>query len=185
MTDQHLTQLPLGLRGTTENDYDPAAFYCESQDHNGHSANMRVHIKPEIRAGIERLIATGKLAHTPVNSFSAFVRDALHHRLHQVEQMVDDPFFAHFIENARLAAVIQTRHAELLSDLQLIADAKLVLEAGMNANDVQNVQTQLLDYESMIPGSREPYAGQLTELTTKARSWLRDRDAEPLKLWDD
>lgn len=65
--------------------YDPTNFYCEAVDKKGHGRQVRIH--PESHGQIAALLSDPAL---PYRTYDDFVRDAVVHRLHWLEENKDN-----------------------------------------------------------------------------------------------
>lgn len=77
-------------------------FYTGGSDKRGHSERMSVRVPPIVAGEILRLVQSGKIPE--YRTTSDMVRDAVYHRLHDLEAMINDPKFTNRTSIVRLLA---------------------------------------------------------------------------------
>lgn len=160
-----------GIDGADE--YDPDAFYVRSINKHDHTASTRVPMHPEVYAEICRMLASGELAGTPINSYQAFVRDAVVHNMHRIARLTKNQKLEEFATMQRILAVSDQIAAEAEQLRHLVTDADERLNIATKTGDVRFVETLLDLYEPAIATLHEPYASELEDACKDARSWLR------------
>jgi len=146
------------LRGAVEQEYDQAKFYQAATDKRGHSKSVRFSLPPDQMYRLAVLVANDK---TPYQTTQDFIRDAIVHRLHWIENNLPD---------MEPVANVFTRAAELSYQLAVIeASEKLVnyyREAAVHAGDKE----------------REQLAGQIRDTIAEADTLqVRQVDVDKLK----
>lgn len=155
--------------------YDPNAFYVRAADKNGHSSNPRVRYDPDVITHINRIIASGALAGTPIKTLGDACRDALVHWLHKAGELTQDPLIQEAAENQRRLAVGETLVRELEEQQKYVTDVRESLDASMRALDVISVEKLLAIYEGAVIDKREPYRSKIEESLQSARRWLKSQ----------
>jgi len=160
-----------GVDSTDE--YDVDGFYVRSVNKHDHTAQTRVPMHPEVYAEITRLIASGDLAGTPINSYQAFMRDAAVHNMHRLARILKDGRLEEFAAMQRRLAEADAlaSGAEMLR--KLVSEADERLNHATKSGDRVHVEQMLELYEPMCEVIREPYGSELEEVLRDARSWLR------------
>lgn len=171
---QPVGDMPASFEGTASTDsYNPDGFYVRSVDGHGHSDWVKERAHPTVTAEIRRLIATGELGGTPINSMGAFMRDALYHECVRIKKLVSDDAFHEFVETQRQLARADAINADRASKVEMIERAKGGLDNAINVGDVSNVLELVELYEGLIDGLREPYRAMLEGELKDARAWLK------------
>lgn len=143
--------------------YDPDEIITISQDTNGHSTNLRVHVPTTWRAMMEPIIQSDQWPE--YGSVQAIFRDALYHRLHWIsEQKVR----TQFPEVAR--AVVRDRYRKRLeADVALEAEARefrqtidRTLSEMLQREEYEAVQSLAEDMLEDIDSFRGPEQEKLT-----------------------
>lgn len=101
----------VSLRGwqTEEDGYSPYKYYSRSVDTNGHSAEVRCKIPPELHSALARLVTKGAIPE--LDSVADFMRDALMHRVKFLEK--------HVIKDAKFSEAVNRRLK--LTDIEVMA----------------------------------------------------------------
>ena len=159
--------------GSVGDEYDPDAIYVRSVDTHGHSTSTRVNFHPDTAAEISRIIASGALAGTPLDSLSACVRDAMVHWLHKMAVKINDPVLMQAAQMERHIAILDSIAREQGSKTAVVANARSYLDNAMSAGDALTVERLVDAYDKLADGYDEPYAGQIKQCLTSARSWLK------------
>jgi hypothetical protein len=160
-----------GIDGKDE--YDPEGFYVKSLNKHDHTAQTRVPMDPDVYSEINRLVASGDLAGTPIKSYQAFMRDAAVHNMHRIARLLRDERLAEFARIQRLLA--QTDQLTVLAETlrKTVTDADDRLNIATKSGDVHLVTSLLEVYEPLSNQLRAPYGEELEEVCKDARSWLR------------
>ncbi len=104
-------------RTTTLASYSKSAFYCEASDKRGHSQQIR--INPETHGHLAAILANPSL---PYKTYQDFARDAIVHRLHWLEENMDDEAIK--AEARRLLAQAELdRRARIISSERRLVDS--------------------------------------------------------------
>ena len=74
---------------TTPVGYNPNGFYTQASDGKGHSGKLTVKIPVNVAGEIANVYQSGKIPE--IRNAQDFVRDAIIHRLHQLQPILDDP----------------------------------------------------------------------------------------------
>jgi Arc/MetJ-type ribon-helix-helix transcriptional regulator len=69
--------------------YDPTKFFTHASDSRGHSERLTVKFPPEVLREVMVLVESGGF--TPYQFSSDFIRDAVHHHLHNRSAQIGDP----------------------------------------------------------------------------------------------
>lgn len=158
-----------------EDDYDPNAFYVRSCDNKvrGDSTYSKIRFPSEVVAAVSRLISTGQLAGTPIDSWAAFVRDAVVHRMYEVSRMVDDEMFTEEARRQRHLAEAEgwKRESETLS--AIVTEAEEGFANARKSGDYEYARRLLSTFERVVDTMREPYQTQLETHMRAAREWVK------------
>ena len=74
---------------STPSGYNPNAYYTQASDKKGHSAKMGVKIPVTIAGEVGVVVSSDKIPE--YRTVQDFIRDAIIHRLHDIQQILDDP----------------------------------------------------------------------------------------------
>lgn len=154
--------------------YDRREFYVNSTDDRTtrESTVCKVRFPSSVVAEGAKLIASGALAGTPIDGWSALVRDAVIHRLHDLAQLVNDPHLTEALNDMRRQAVIDGIVREQEQKKKLIEDARKAFGNGQSSDDVVFVRVLVERYVEVLESLRDPYAKQLQKLIVDAQEWL-------------
>lgn len=173
VNDRHLHVVDPWGGVDSSDQYDAEAFYVRSVNKHDHTAQTRVSVHPDTYAEITNLLASGDLGGTPINSYAAFVRDALVHNMHRIGTLLNNPRMVEFAAMQRMLASIDQMDAGVELLRKMVGEADGRLEAATRANDVEHVEQLIEKYEPMVDQIRDPYATQLETALKGARSWLK------------
>ena len=165
----------VSLRGKSHADqYDRNGFYVRARNRHDHTFKWSGDLDPDVAIQIEKLIASGALLGTPIDSMGAFVRDAMYHNLERIKSMVADPQQAAHLQatadDYRRLAQADSMTRDIASKKVIVQGAREALEEAFASRDDHMVQSLLDLYEPMVDRLRDPYAGQLVEVLDRARS---------------
>ena len=74
---------------TTPVGYNPNGFYTQASDKKGHSAKITVKVPVNVAGEIASAVASGRIGE--YKTAQDFLRDAVIHRLHSIQPLLDDP----------------------------------------------------------------------------------------------
>lgn len=166
------SHLPLAFQGSSDVDYDPHAFYTRATNAHDHSSEIRTRVHADLIGLVDRIIASGKLAHTPIKTRGDFLRDAMVHRVWRVSEMLADPLFIALSEKQ----IIRDRIQEIVDDMtinaELVEQTEASLTRAQTANDEIAVRMVVIQAEMTLNSLRDPYLRQVEEVITEGRRWL-------------
>lgn len=90
--------------------YNPNGFYTQASDKKGHSAKFTVKVPVNVAGEIANVYQSGKIPE--IRNVQDFIRDAIIHRLHQLQSTLDDPDLERKIGMWTIAnEALRARHA--------------------------------------------------------------------------
>jgi Arc/MetJ-type ribon-helix-helix transcriptional regulator len=157
-----------------ETEYSIDEFYCEATDGRGHSDNHRVRLKPQISGEIGALVESGRIPE--YSTSSAFIRDAIVHRLRWLSENLDDPRLAARLAEGVRRTVIEEqtqRYITLVDSFEeMIARTREVCERALRFHDYLGVAGFLDEVQEFALNSRDPYQSRLLDVVKHYRSQL-------------
>ena len=162
------------FKGVDSKEYDPDGFYVSAQDHNGHTAQTRVTLHPDTKAQIDVLLATGKLAGTPINTYQALMRDAAVHGLHRIGRVLRDPDIIAVAERQMMLAKADMMADEIERLTRVVNDAKQRFDLVRAERDKAGLADFLDIYEAVLPTLRDPFRTRLVRVLDEARGSLKE-----------
>ena len=144
------------------------AYYTQASDKQGHSAKTTVKMPTNVAGEIHSLVASGKIPEyrTSVD----FIRDAVIHRLHDLEGLVDDPSYSRRISMYVLHqdVMIKRQHREEYAEMMTAIEEEIqYLQNTRQGDKLRRYLVELLDNaEEAIPPEF------LTDFTTRIRQAL-------------
>lgn len=154
-----------GRSGLSDDNYDPSHFYVRSTDGRGHGEKMSLTVPPDLLGRVQALIESRKF---PYRTTHDLMRDALLHRLHALNDIVLDPNLTEFLNQQRLAHVLEQQRMMVQQAKETIDLTRDHLQACWNANDMSMLVDGLIAAWQAQDGMREPYR---TDLRTEIASW--------------
>lgn len=158
--------------GSDDSGYDPKAFYTRASDEFGHSGYVRSKIHPDQIALITRMLQSGHLANTPLDTVGAFVRDAVTHRIWQVASFINDPEFVAAAQAMAAHSAVTSLAARHDERRRFVAESKKGFEEFRLAGDSVSVRELIAALESRVEHEREPFRGQIITLIEESTRWL-------------
>lgn len=107
---------------TTPAGYNPSAYYTQASDKKGHTAKITVGLPVNVAGEISNVYMSGKIPE--IRNAQDFIRDAVIHRLHDLQPILDDPELERqigmwTIANAALRARrIREEYAEMIEAIE-------------------------------------------------------------------
>lgn len=152
-------------------EYKPEKVYAVTRDKKGFSTPVRGNIPTDLAGHIDRI---AYMHGSPWGSKSAFIADAVYHRLVQVESLglADNPDLSRSL-NRSLGAVrtmqLEAESKELAKDVE---DVKEAFSTAWNLKDYLALEAMLGDVRLRMDYVREPFRTQLQELCDAFREKL-------------
>ena len=153
--------------GVGGHEYSEAEFITRSTDHHGHFRHMRVNVPPEVAARVEAIVATKTIP--AYRTGQDLIRDAIMHRLHWLEERIEDPELARVLANERRRSSYSQAKQEIEELTQLVADAETVLALQAKAKDWWALSASLEEIAEHANEIRQPYAGRMAQLAKSYR----------------
>jgi hypothetical protein len=101
-------------------------FYTDSTDKRGHSAQVRVRVPPNVSRRVAEIVQQRRFP--KLKTCQDFYRDAIAHRLYQLEKMIDPTGQSDALE----MIAIQSRAQEVIDQLQQVQQTIDKAEAAVN-----------------------------------------------------
>lgn len=158
--------------GLAEDNYDPSHFYIKSTDGRGHGEKMSLTVPPEILGRIQAMIETRKF---PYRTTHDFIRDAVLHRLHQLNDVTLDPVLGEFLNQQRLAHVLEQQQLMVQQAKAIVEQSREHFQQCWNAGDMQMLVDGILAAWQTLDGLREPYRSELRRIIA---GWERQIDKQ-------
>lgn len=145
--------------GTADSGYDPDEFYCSTRSPDGQSFSMSVTIPAAMASQIGRIVQSGEF---PYKTREDMIRDALHHRLHHLDQMGDLG-----IETRRRIALwrrqeeLDRHEAEIEATERLIKETAQMVERARGKGDRVLLEKVVQEAEAAAADLHEPWRQML------------------------
>lgn len=172
---RHLTPVGDPWAGTTGEQYDPNEFYVRSMDKskaNGEGVTVHVKFPADLIAEASRLIASGSLAGTPIQTLQDAMRDAFVHWMHKVAPLVNDPMFTRAAETQRRLARIDGIGRDYEANQRVLNGADELFSSLQTGHEMRAIDEALHLYDQIVEDMHEPFSSQLREKLTRARRWV-------------
>jgi len=148
---------------TSDDGYDARNFYTQSSDSKGHHAKIQVKVPTNIAGEIARLVQSGVIPE--YDTAQALIRDAIIHRLHDVNQWVKDEGLQRTITMWTIHedAIHKANQRDQFKEMMHAIDehAQFLINRG-NQDAAREYVTDLLDKTDAVPTEfRSEYIGNL------------------------
>ncbi len=149
---------------TTPIGYDPNAHYTQASDKKGHSANVQVRIPVNVAGEIATVYQSGKIPE--IRNAQDFIRDAIIHRLHQLQPILDDPDLERQIGMWTIAnTALRARQAreEYAEMMTAIGEQVQHLQVTNQTDKLRSYLTELVDKTEIAipPEFRQEYREEM------------------------
>ncbi len=162
----------LELLTTESPGYREDLFYTRSSDKEGRSATVRARIPPELDHELDRLVASRAIPH--YDTKAAIIRDALHHRVKTIADMLDKGRFAANVRMYLSLANAEAQQNEMRATAHYIERIQDVMREAIRTGDWV-VAKDLYDNGRQLVGElRDPYRKELNETLEKYRARFED-----------
>lgn len=176
--DTTTSALPLAFQGSSDVDYDPHAFYTRATNAHDHSSEIRTRVHSDLIGLVDRIVASGKLAHTPIKTRGDFLRDAMVHRVWTVAEMLEDPLFIALGEQQVARAKFQDIIDDVRQNGEIVTEIREGLTRAKELEDEMAVRMSVINAEQTMTMLREPYYSLVAEEAIAAREWLKKYDED-------
>lgn len=147
-------------------------FYTRSTNKHDHSAEGKFRLPPHIQSAIAQIVDSKQFPH--LRSIQDFYRDSVIHRLHYLNQLIQDGRLEKQLSLEMRACRVDEMRREV-EDLKSVVDRHMQnLELAGSMKDAQAISDSLALLEDDLPSVREPYRAMLKELARKFRQELKD-----------
>jgi Arc/MetJ-type ribon-helix-helix transcriptional regulator len=151
---------------TETSDYSRDTFYTGSTDGNGGSVSMTISVPPAMVSQLAALVQSGRFP--SLRTKEAAIRDALHHRLHDYGEMLDDPEFERRTALWRRIDEAGRRKSELDAIEAHVGDVRELLERARGKGDRVMEAEIVQDAEAAAADLHEPWRGLLLDVVRDA-----------------
>lgn len=102
-------------------DYSPTSFYVNGTDKRGHREQIRCHFPQDVFGELSAICASKDL---PYKTLGDLVRDAVVHRLHQLEEIVSDPVAIRSLQLYSMAEKLRSRKERVAAERELVSSMR-------------------------------------------------------------
>lgn len=143
--------------------YNAASFYTSSQNADGHSSQLSARCPPELLRAVDVMVSSGYFP--PLKTTSDLVRDAIHHRLQQLNTMLGDGEVDEVLRSQRILHERIEREERLVNLHKQVRDIERVV-AGYGPDGTEQavifLRGVLEEVAGMPPFWRDRYRGEIT-----------------------
>ena len=159
---------------TESTTYDPNEFYTRSTDKKGHGETVHVKLPPYMHGVLAELVENPSFP--AYRTMADVIRDAVHHRLHYVEEHATDPALVNRLETLAIFERIQNRQQRYQTEVD-IANAlqnqlQSTFQTGMATRDFTALRAAMADIREEVLNLREPFRSQLLQWIQMATASL-------------
>ena len=139
--------------------YDAGRVYRRSTDDNGNKTSLTVTVPATLAARIAVVVASRQIP--AYRTGADFLRDAVYHRLHWIEQMIADGGVSNEIRLEIGLAEIDAVRSEMETMAQTLETYRALLRGAVKQGDRDALTTALDHLDETLPTLREPYRSGL------------------------
>lgn len=151
-------------------------FYTRSTDTFGHKDRMQVNLPPVVLGRVAALVSSGKIP--AYRTAPDFVRDAIMHRLHDVEEMLGEDEMSDSLRVQRVRASLEQQRMDMKELDELAKVAADTMQQALDQGDDLALKIALDEASIVAEELREPYAGRLYREIVMFRAELARRMLE-------
>lgn len=149
---------------TTPIGYNPNAYYTQASDKKGHCAKFQVRVPVNVAGEIATVYQSGKIPE--IRNAQDFIRDAIIHRLHQLQPILDDPDLERQIGMWTIAnTALRARQAreEYAEMMTAIGEQVQHLQVTNQTDKLRSYLTELVDKTEIAipPEFRQEYREEM------------------------
>jgi hypothetical protein len=148
-----------------EDPYDPDEFYVSSTDRQGHHATQYISLKPETSGEIASMVASKDFPE--YKTAGHFIRDAIVHRLHYLEDLRPNADRARYIRLLMHAANQEREDTVQREQVQLCEKWETTMQNLSLANDWPGLRRAVKACRAAAEDLQEPYDRRLYALVTR------------------
>jgi len=154
--------------------YDPRKFYTHSRDKQGHSAHFRINLPTNLAGQMRSLVQSGAIPQ--YGTVESLIRDAIHHRVMQVAQMVDAGDLEQAVSLAMMVAEeVQMEEADKEAE-ELVTKIKENGRRMLGQGEYARVRAYLSEREDVIDMLPAPWNRVLKETIGDMRAEVGKRE---------
>lgn len=151
--------------------YDLDTFYTRSTNKHDHSAECKFRFPPHLQAAVVEIVASKQFPQ--LRSLQDFWRDAAVHRLHYLNDIIQDGRLDKQLSLEMRACRVAEKQKEV-EELKDVVDRHTNnLELALSMRDREAISDSLAMLEDDLPNIRNPYRAMLRELARKFRNELK------------
>lgn len=163
-------------------EYSEDHFYTRSTNKHDHSIDARFRFPPHLAAMVSGIVDSKRFP--SLRSNADFYRDAAVHRLHHLNEMIQDGKYSKALSIEMRLARVEARRKEMEELTAALTTHEQTLELARQSEDYEAMSDTLADIEDDIPAFREPYKKNLKLLAAKYRRMLKDAPPSEPELDD-
>lgn len=152
--------------------YSLDTFYTRSTNKHDHSAECKFRFPPHLQAAVAQIIESKQ--YPQLRSIQDFWRDAAVHRLHYLNEAIQDGKLQKQLSLEMRACRIAEKQKEVEELKQIVDNHTNNLDLALSMRDSEAISDSLALLEDDLPTIRNPYRAMLKELARKFRMELKN-----------
>lgn len=169
--DRQLNQWKIGSSFDVEDGgYARTHFYTAGTDKRGHSERLVARVPPTVMGEVAHLVQSGLIPE--YRTAADFVRDAIHHRLHDIETMITAEGWKPRASIERVLAQLRYREWKREAGVETAERVSAELNRLYAASDIMGVEVLVEDLMDQIAPLDPAEKAPVVQLLEQAKLWV-------------